>query len=295
MFLSYVLLLCGVAGFQGIRPMPKLDNSDVRPHAPRPLFGAATVPAAVWEQQSVATTYGGGDNDDGDDDEEEDAALIRRLQAEVLAESGVELDQLINPGKVVNLERDNQKLLVQIEACQDGEEKSILIEQLEKNKSKLLVEKRLVMRGWLKNLFVGQSVLAAVISFAMVYDLFPGTHLDLSIQVLGFWMWWLFIIPSMRARKPSNEEKDALNVAFLATPAVSLLMPVFTKDVGIIWWGNLLATIACYVYAYTKPKQDPTLESLESGDEENAKLPSLMIQALKALDYGSGQERGARK
>jgi hypothetical protein len=72
-------------------------------------------------------------------------------------------------------------------------------------------------------------------------------------------------------------------------------MPFFTKDVGVIWWGNLIATVGCYIYAYTKPKQDPTLESLESGDEENAKLPSLMIQALKALDYGSGQERGARK
>lgn len=42
-------------------------------------------------------------------------------------------------------------------------------------------------------------------------------------------MWWLFIIPSLRARKPGNEEKEALNIAFIASPAASLLMPVITK------------------------------------------------------------------
>ena len=48
-------------------------------------------------------------------------------------------------------------------------------------------------------------------------------------QVLGFWMWWLFIVPSLRARKPQAQEKEALNWAFLATPLVSILMPFATK------------------------------------------------------------------
>ena len=40
------------------------------------------------------------------ENEVEDNLLIERLNAEILAESGVELDQLINPSKVVNLERE---------------------------------------------------------------------------------------------------------------------------------------------------------------------------------------------
>jgi len=42
-------------------------------------------------------------------------------------------------------------------------------------------------------------------------------------------MWWLFIVPSLRARKPLAQEKEALNWAFLATPLVSILMPFATK------------------------------------------------------------------
>ena len=64
------------------------------------------------------------------------------------------------------------------------------------------------MRGWLKGLFVGQSVIAVVISLFMVYDAVPGYALPLPVKVLGFWMWWLFIIPSLRARKPANAGKS---------------------------------------------------------------------------------------
>lgn len=254
---------------------------------------AASMPIPTETEISGKQIYGGG----GDGDDDDDAALIRRIQAEVMAESGVELDQLINPGKVVNLERELIALTAQLGDCTDSEEKLKLQEKYEKATKTLSIEKRAVMRGWLKGLFVGQSVLAGVLSFAMVYDLFPDTHLPLAIQVLGFWMWWLFIIPSLRARKPSNEEKEALNIAFLASPAVSLLMPTFTKDVAIIWWVNLVTMAACYAYAYSKPKQDPTMESLENSNEENSSvgMPTLLLKALKALDYGSGQERGSRK
>lgn len=48
-------------------------------------------------------------------DYDRDAALIKRLNDEILAESGVELDQLINPSKVVNLERDIENLNIELE------------------------------------------------------------------------------------------------------------------------------------------------------------------------------------
>ena len=220
-----------------------------------------------------------------------DNALIERIEAEVLAESGVTLDQLINPSKVVNLERELVQLEKAIELGNlNANELTEIKINMEDKRKKLAVEKRAVMTGWLKNLFVGQSILAGAASLAMVYDAVPGQHLDLSIQVLGFWMWWLFIVPSLRARKPKEEEKEALNIAFLATPLVSVAMPILTKDIPTIWWANGGAVALSYAYAYLKPKSEDI-----SNEEDSFKLPPILVKAWKALDYGSGQERGARK
>ena len=62
------------------------------------------------------------------------------------------------------------------------------------------------------------------------YDAVPFfPDVDLSVRVLGFWFVWLFTVPSLRARKPGEAEKVALNIAFLATPVVSFVMPFVTK------------------------------------------------------------------
>ena len=95
-------------------------------------------------------------------DEAEDNLIIERLNAEILAESGVELDQLINPSKVVNLERDLLSLRKQLAITTDIEEIASIQKSMDKKSATLIIEKRGVMRGWLKNLFVGQSVLAGM-------------------------------------------------------------------------------------------------------------------------------------
>jgi hypothetical protein len=226
---------------------------------------------------------------------EKDQALIKRISEEVLAESGVELEQLINPSKVVNLERDIINLTIKLETETDLVERQKIEESIDKKRRTLVVEKRSIMQGWLKNLFVYQSILAGGISLAMVYNSIPGIDLPLPYQVLGFWMWWLFIIPSLRARKPTAEEKDALNIAFLLTPIVSLALPSITKDVALIWYANAIATAGCYAYAYLKPKKRYLSDNNDDENDPNATLPPILIKAFKALDYGSGQERGARK
>jgi hypothetical protein len=49
-----------------------------------------------------------------------------------------------------------------------------------------------------------------------------------------------------------------------------------------------LCTIVLPGYAYTKSIE-------ETADESKSVVPKFFIQAFKALDYGSGQERGARR
>jgi hypothetical protein len=96
----------------------------------------------------------------------------------------------------------------------------------------------------------------------------------------------LYVTVRNRARKPRAQEKEALDIAFLLSPVVSLIMPTLTKDTAIIWWANAVAVAGCYAFAFLKPKTE--------GEEKSA-VPEFISKGIKALDYGSGKERGERK
>lgn len=185
----FIFVLVGIA-FSGAYRIASPFISTVsraRRHQPLPLI---ELRCAVQEDAKARTAE--------EIEAEAEQKLIERINAEVLAESGVELDQLINPSKVVNLERDLIRLADELQSASNNADRQGIESQIAKKQKVLFVEKRSVMRGWLKNLFVGQSILAVAISFAMVQNALPNTDLPLSVQVLGFWMWWLFIIPSLR-------------------------------------------------------------------------------------------------
>ena len=58
----------------------------------------------------------------------------------------------------------------------------------------LYSEKRTVFSGWLKAVFVGQALIAIVLGGFAAYDAFPTFTIDLSLQALGFWSFWLMYI-----------------------------------------------------------------------------------------------------
>mmetsp|Transcript_44780 Transcript_44780/g.74291 ORF Transcript_44780/g.74291 Transcript_44780/m.74291 type:complete len:288 (-) Transcript_44780:214-1077(-) len=208
-----------------------------------------------------------------------DPELVNRMNLEVQQLTGVNLEGLLNPSKVVNLERERVLLEAQLAECTYADEREQLDAKLSKVETDLYREKRTVFRGWLKNLFVGQAVIATVLTGFMVFDAFPWFTLDISLRALGFWSFWLFIIPSLRARRPTGREKKALNVAFLGSPILTLAMPFVTKDPANIWLANLIFLAGSYVYGYAGDDND------EAGS---------FTGILRWLDFGSGQERGMR-
>lgn len=111
---------------------------------------------------------------------------------------------------------------------------------------------------------------------------------DTSLRVLGFWWWWLFVVPSLRSRRPKGAEKKALDIAFLGTPLISLIAPVATKDTGLIWAANFAVVAASYAFAFAIDDEDD-----DSGG--NSKQPEWLKFIYKSLDFGSGRERGARQ
>ena len=115
------------------------------------------------------------------------------------------------------------------------------------------------------------------------------SNMDTSIKVLGFWWWWLFIVPSLRSRRPTGLEKKALDTAFLGTPLISLVSPVATKDTGLIWLANFMVVAGAYGYAFAVGEDE------DDGGEEGGKDPAWLKFIYKSLDFGSGRERGARR
>jgi len=113
---------------------------------------------------------------------------------------------------------------------------------------------------------------------------------NFSIVIPSYWWWWLFVVPSLRSRRPRGAEKKALDIAFLATPAISLVAPVATKDTGLIWAANFAVVAAAYGYAFL-------LDNDEEGDSggDDSKQPAWLKFVFKSLDFGSGRERGARR
>jgi hypothetical protein len=254
-----------------------------------------------------------------DGDLTSDDPFVQAIDAGIQRDFGVPLDELLNPAKVVNLERDLYVYRTQLaeltgttvdlgaadklttkdyDGGGGGEEADALRKTIGKKEADLLVERRSVFRGWLKNVFLIQAIFSLALSYVMATDpylLFGGFswygayNMDISISVLGYWWWWLFIVPSLRSRRPKGAEKKALDIAFLASPTISLVAPVFTKDTGMIWAANLFVVVAAYSYAFLLDDSD------ESDDEDSSsKQPEWLKFVFKSLDFGSGRERGAR-
>lgn len=94
------------------------------------------------------------------------------------------------------------------------------------------------------------------------------------------------MVPSLRSRRPKGPEKKALDIAFLATPLISLIAPVATRDTGIIWTANFVVVAASYAFAFATGDND--------DNDDDSKTPEWLKFVYKSLDFGTGRERGAR-
>mmetsp|Transcript_8761 Transcript_8761/g.21385 ORF Transcript_8761/g.21385 Transcript_8761/m.21385 type:complete len:348 (+) Transcript_8761:182-1225(+) len=227
-----------------------------------------------------------------------DDPFVQNIDAGIRKDFGVGLDDLLNPAKVVNLERELYQLREELQNTKDQNTIESIATSIEKKEKKLAIERRSVFRDWLKNIFVGQAVISFGISYIMAtnpstlfggFDWYYYNSMDISIQVLGYWFWWLFIVPSLRSRRPRGYEKKALDIAFLATPIVSLAAPVVTKDTGLIWTANFLIVAGSYAFSFATEGDD------DDDDDGGKNQPAWLKFVYKSLDFGSGRERGLRQ
>ena len=362
--LSFILVLASsVTGFSTIRPQTQPTNGLHSPTwvgmvSPKTEDTEGTlVPndkaiSSVLNEANDALANVGWAPPREDGEMTSDDPFVREIDAGIQRDFGVGLEELLNPAKVVNLERDLYNLRIALaeatgvtlestvglttQVC-DGGGGGVTADEIrtkiDKKEKDLLIERRSVFRGWLKNVFLLQAILSFGLSWVMATNpeilfgqfgwfqtynmyvrrcaiiyayirlwwqhtgmnpqsssLLQFTHScrDISIKVLGYWWWWLFVVPSLRSRRPKGAEKKALDIAFLGTPIISLLAPVATKDTAIIWAANFAVVAASYAFAFA------TNDDADDADGDDSKTPEWLKFVYKSLDFGSGRERGAR-
>lgn len=120
-----------------------------------------------------------------------DDPFVKEIDAGIQRDFGVPLDELLNPAKVVNLERDLYNMRLELaeltgvdledapqknsalttEMCDGGdgggEAAEAIRAKIEKKEKDLLIERRSVFRGWLKNVFLVQAILSFGLSWVM--------------------------------------------------------------------------------------------------------------------------------
>lgn len=213
----------------------------------------------------------------GSSDADEDP-LRTRIRTE-LAADGIDIDDLLDVGKVISLTRELDELDRIVETLSTSDpQRSVLQVKADSLRTDLSRVKREVMRPFLKRVFIIQGIISLFIGGLLAADIWPTGHVPLLAQALGFWTVWLFSIPSLRARKGMAKwEKNALNVAFVSTPLMNITLPFVTKNCALIWTADTVLLALCYGYYLTRAVDE------EVDEKEIGKIRGV----IKYLDWGS--------
>jgi len=244
-----------------------------------------------------------------------DDPLVLELEERLREMNGnreLTLDMVLNPATIVNTEREVILLRAELKATPE-EETSLrkeLEDKIEAKQMKVVNEMKQVMTDSLKLEFLSQAILSIPIFGSLCYETFPFVPdwewlgltpeaTTLTFKLFGLWGIWLVTVPALRARKPGgpygmgNEEKRALDLSFLVLPLVCIFTPFFSKDPAVTFWLSLATVAGLYVWSFNTP--------LESADDSGSRrgaggndLPEPVQWALRALDFGTGSERGVR-
>jgi hypothetical protein len=160
-------------------------------NAPSPQKEETVFSKEVQEEAKAALESVGWARPVEDGEMTSDDPFVQQINAGIQADFGVGLDDLLNPAKVVNLERDLYNLrsdlasmtgnnstdismevlagltTAEIDGGGGGEDADAIREKIKKKETDLALERRSVFQGWLKNVFLGQAVISLALSYVM--------------------------------------------------------------------------------------------------------------------------------
>lgn len=236
-----------------------------------------------------------------------DDPIVLELEERLRKQNGnndLTLDMVLNPGTIVNTEREVILLRAELAATpeEEAQKRQELEDKIEEKQMKIVAEMRQVMSDNLKIEFLLQAVLSVPLFYAMVCDSLPfypdwtwlrltDKAVKLIFRLFGLWGTWLVTVPALRARKPGGmfgmgeEEKRALDINIFVLPFINVLSTALSGDCTVGFFVGLLFIAATYVWSFNTPL--PT-------EQTPSDLPDWLKWTLKALDFSQGRERGAR-
>jgi len=100
----------------------------------------------------------------------------------------------------------------------------------------------------LYDIFEYQAWLALAAGGLLSFNImFPSDEPSIA-RLLGMWSIWMFTIPSLRAKECMPKEKDALNVLFVITPLMNVILPFVWKSFAFIFSADVIALVAVYYW-----------------------------------------------
>lgn len=82
--------------------------------------------------------------------------------------------------------------------------------------------------------------------------LFPSEGATVA-RMLGMWSVWMLAVPSLRARECSQDEKEALDYAFLAMPLANVAIPMVWKSFAGVYFADVLLLLGLYAWKGAMP------------------------------------------
>lgn len=96
--------------------------------------------------------------------------------------------------------------------------------------------------------FEVQAWAAVIVGGLLSFNVIFPTDEPSIPRLLGMWSIWMFTIPSLRAKECTAREKDALNLLFVVTPLINVVLPFVWKNFGFIFTADTLALAAVYAW-----------------------------------------------
>ena len=98
----------------------------------------------------------------------------------------------------------------------------------------------------LYTVFEVQAYAAIVVGGLLAFNVIAPSDEPSIARLMGMWSGWMFTVPSLRARDCDAKEKDALNLLFVASPLVNVLIPFVWKSFAGVFSADVLLMAAVY-------------------------------------------------
>ena len=100
----------------------------------------------------------------------------------------------------------------------------------------------------LYKIFEVQAVLSIFVGGLAAYNVIYPSEGPTIARMLGMWSVWALAVPSLRARDCDNDEKDALNLLFIAIPLLNVTLPLVWRSFAAVFSADVLMLAGVYFW-----------------------------------------------